>query len=186
MMKVYLSICLKQHRLTIGGALMRFALASPIAIAIAFSHAPAKSQSLTANNSPVLIPQLAFDVKNDQQEAVQVIRDYYNEINRRDYQKAYSLWGSNGAASQQTFDQFKQGFADTASTSVTIGKPGEINAGAGSLYIEIPVTVNAVTKKGHRQKFRGSYVLRRVNDVPGSTPDQRRWHLSSANFTILN
>ncbi|HEY9827993.1 MAG TPA: hypothetical protein V6D19_21355, partial [Stenomitos sp.] len=51
------------------------------------------------------------------------------------------------------------------------------------LYIEIPVTVTAVTTDGTSQRFRGSYVLRRVNDVPGSTPEQRKWHLYSANLT---
>ena len=46
--------------------------------------------------------------------------------------------------------------------------------------------VTAITKNGTGHLFRDSYVLQRVNDVPGSTPEQRRWHLYSANITQVN
>jgi hypothetical protein len=85
-------------------------------------------------------------------------------------------------ASQQTFEEFKQGFAQTASVSVNVGEAGAVNGAAGSLYVEIPVTVTAVTTAGTRQQFCGSYTLRRVNDVPGSTLEQRQWHLYSADL----
>jgi hypothetical protein len=95
-------------------------------------------------------------------------------------------WDRDGAASQQSFQQFKQGFANTASVAVEVGEPGKLDGAAGSVYIKIPVTVTAITRNRTRQRFRGSYVLRRVNDVPGSTPEQRRWHLYSANITQVN
>jgi hypothetical protein len=115
-----------------------------------------------------------------------VVRSYYRAIARRDYEQAYSAWEDNGAASHQSLEQFRQGFANTASIAVDIGTPGELNGAAGSIYIEIPVTVTAVTEGGTPQRFRGSYVLRRVNNVPGSTPEQRQWHLYSANITQTN
>ncbi|WP_298920018.1 hypothetical protein, partial [uncultured Nostoc sp.] len=37
---------------------------------------------------------------------------------------------------------------------------------------------------GTPQRFRGSYKLRRVNNVPGSTPKQRRWYIYSANISL--
>ncbi|MEH1914320.1 hypothetical protein [Nostoc sp.] len=43
--------------------------------------------------------------------------------------------------------------------------------------------MTAVATNGTPQRFRGSYVLRRVNNVPGSTPEQQRWHLYSAKIT---
>ncbi len=125
-------------------------------------------------------------LQQEQQEAVQVIRDYYRAIARRDYEQAYSAWQDGGAASKQSFDQFKQGFANTASVAVEVGEPGQIEGAAGSLYIEIPVTVTAVTTSGTPQRFRGTYQLRRVNDVPGSTSEQRRWHLYSADINQVN
>ena len=205
MIKFSLCIWLKQHRMTIGGLLLP--------IAITACNASFKSQPSSANtpqvamliaSSPTLPPtsptqssssptpslvsptQSAAGIESLQQEAVQVISDYYSAIARRDYEQAYSAWEGDGAASQQSFEQFKQGFANTTSVTVEVGKPGRPDPGAGSIYIEIPVTVTAVTTNGTPQRFRGSYVLRRVNDVPGSTPEQRRWHLHSANITQVN
>ena len=190
MMNVSLSIWLKQHRMTVGGVLL--------ALTLTTCNASAKSQLPSVNTPSVASPSIASNSTSPpvsltqsatssetQQQAVQVIRDYYRAINRRDYQRAYSIWEGNGAASHQSFEQFKRGFANTASTAVAVGEPGRLEGAAGSVYIDIPVTVTAVTNNGTRQRFRGSYVLRRVNSVPGSTPQQRRWHLYSAHIAIL-
>jgi hypothetical protein len=120
--------------------------------------------------------------RSEQQKAVQVIRNYYDAINRKDYDRAYVDWEQNGKASQQSFEQFKQGFANTASVTVELGTPGRIDAAAGSLYIETPVTIAATTVSGAREQFAGYYILRRGNNVPGSTPEQRTWHLYSASI----
>lgn len=121
-----------------------------------------------------------------QQEAIQVIRDYYSAINRGDYSAAYAMWQGDGMARQQSLEQFEQGFADTSSVAVDVGDPGEIEGAVGSLFIEIPVTVTAVMTNGRPQRFIGSYSLRRVNDVPGATPEQLQWHLQSANIAQVN
>jgi hypothetical protein len=184
-------IRLKQHPMVVAGV--------SLALAITACSASSPSQPSSANIPPVASPLLASssappaspphapnDAEAFQQEASQVIRDYYSAIARRDYAQAYSAWEGDGTASQQSFEQFRQGFANTASTAVEVGQPGRLDGAAGSSYIEIPVTVTAVTTNGTSQRFRGSYVLRRVNDVPGSTPEQRRWHLHSANLTQAN
>ena len=121
--------------------------------------------------------------QTEQQKAVQVVRNYYDAINNKNYERAYQYWGSNGTASHQTFNQFKQGFANTASVQVTIGEPGRLDGAAGSIYVAIPVTLRATTVNKVTQRYQGSYTLRRVNDVPGSTPEQRTWHLYSAQIT---
>jgi hypothetical protein len=95
-------------------------------------------------------------------------------------------WEREGATSQQSFEQFKQDFANTESTAVEVGEPGRVEGAVGSSYIEIPVLITAITTDGTSQQFRGSYVLRRVNDVAGSTSDQRRWHLYSAKITSVS
>ncbi|MEH2421627.1 MAG: hypothetical protein V7K48_12105 [Nostoc sp.] len=76
------------------------------------------------------------------------MNDYYSAIARQDYKQAYSAWEGNGAASKQSFEQFKQGFANTTSVAVEVGKPGRPDPGAGSIYIEIPVTVTAIGTNG--------------------------------------
>jgi hypothetical protein len=59
---------------------------------------------------------------------VQVIRDYYQAINDRDFERAYHEWGDNGAASNQSFDQFRQGYDQTDHVVVEIGQPSRIDA----------------------------------------------------------
>ena len=179
----YLYLWLKQHRMIVGAMLF--------AIAIAGCNDSVKSQPSSANTPSVTnliasspTPAPASPTQSpEQQQAVQVIRDYYSAIARQDYKQAYSAWEGNGAASKQSFEQFKQGFANTTSVAVEVGKPSIPDPGAGSIYIEIPVTVTALATNGTPQRFRGNYVLRRVNDVPGSTPEQRKWHFYSAKIT---
>ena len=145
----------------------------------------APDQSTSSLSPPSSTAQSSVS-SSPQQEAAQIIRDYYSALNRQDYAAAYSTWEGNGASSQQSFEQFRQGFANTASTSVEVGQPGRLEGAAGSSYIEIPVTVTAVTHSGTHQRFQGSYVLRRVNNIPGSTSEQRTWHIQSANLTSVH
>ena len=55
-----------------------------------------------------------------------------------------------------------------------------LEGAAGSIYASVPVRVRATTTSGEDQRFAGTYELRRVNDVPGATPLQLRWHIHRA------
>ncbi|MBD2439596.1 hypothetical protein [Nostoc sp. FACHB-110] len=175
----------KQHLTVIGVTLL--------AMTITACDNRAKSQ-LPSANSPTVAnlsdtsnptsPQNSASSQSLEQQAVQAIHDYYDAIARQDYQQAYLAWDGDGFASKQSFEEFKQGFANTVSINEEVGKPGRLEGAAGSLYIEIPVTITSVTTNGTPQRFNGSYKLRRVNDVPGSTPKQRRWHIYSANISL--
>lgn len=122
----------------------------------------------------------AMTIDDSAQGAANVVRHYYADLDRGDFRAAYARWGNGGQDSHQNFADFKRGFAETATTSVEIGAPGNGGGAAGSTYIDVPVTVRARLKDGTRQRFAGHYTLRRVNDVPGSTQAERRWHLYSA------
>src|SRR5689334_3749471 len=63
-----------------------------------------------AQPAPTAIPTPASTAA-DPVAAIQTVLDYYAAINEQAYDRAYHLWAQNGAASGQTFDQFKQGFA---------------------------------------------------------------------------
>jgi hypothetical protein len=158
------NLWLKQHRMAIGGALTTIALTACTFAPAQLSAASLSStvtSSIAASPTPPSSPtQSAGSVESDQQSAVQVIQDYYGAINRQDYQQAYLLWDEEGAASQQSFEQFKQGFANTESTTVTTGEPGNVEGAAGSVYVEIPVTITAVTRSGTQEQFHGGYALR--------------------------
>lgn len=115
------------------------------------------------------------------QDAVAVIRDYYAAINRRDYAAAHALWSDGGRASGQSAEQFAGGFADTTGVSIEILAPGQIDAAAGSRYIEVPVALTATHADGRQQRFVGAYTLRR-SVVDGATADQRAWRIGTADL----
>ena len=107
--------------------------------------------------------------------AVAVVRAYYAAVDGHDYRAAYRLW--NG---RRTYAAFRAGYADTAHVRVTFVPPFTAEGGAGSIYSDVKVRVAAVTRAGLQQRFAGTYTLRRVNDVDGSTAAQRRWHIVDA------
>jgi len=106
--------------------------------------------------------------------AVAVVREYYDAINARDYERAYRCWGESGPRGQ-TLEDFIRGFAKTASARVQTGAPSRIDAAAGSRYIDVPVEIYAKTISGDEQHFTGKYTLRRAV-VDGATAAQRHWH----------
>jgi hypothetical protein len=111
--------------------------------------------------------------------AVDVVKRYYAALDARDYDTAWRQWGNDGPPNQ-TQAAFRAGFAHTRSTRVTIGAAGDGEGAAGSIYLTVPVRVEATLDSGASQRFRGEYILRRVNDVDGATADQLRWHIDSA------
>jgi len=113
-----------------------------------------------------------------------VVQRYYALIAARDYPAAYALWGENGPPGQ-TPRRFANGFARTAATRVTAGAPVNGDAGMGQAYVTVPVVVDARLTDGTRQRFRGHYLLSRVNDVDGSSAAQRRWHLRQATLKAV-
>lgn len=110
-----------------------------------------------------------------------VLEDYYGAIAERDYRAAYDLWADEGAASGLSFDDFARGYSETASMEIFTG-PTEAEGAAGSLFATVPVRVEAELSDGTAQRFAGSYQLRRINDVPGSSAEARRWHIVSADL----
>ncbi len=57
----------------------------------------------------------------DPNRAVQTLKDYYAAIGRHEYAHAYTLWSNLGAASNQSFAQFAQGFATTTGVAIATG-----------------------------------------------------------------
>ena len=113
--------------------------------------------------------------------AVGVVRAYYAAVSRHDYRAAFALWHG-----KQSYWQFRRGYARTVRVSFTPIPPVESEGAAGSLYATIRVRVDALLRSGRRQHFTGSYTLRRVNDVPGATAAERRWHIVGARLVPMS
>lgn len=128
-----------------------------------------------AEASPAPLPAPADD-------AVKLVQDYYDAINRGAYAEAYADWSDLGRASQQSFAQFAQGFAATKNVTLDLGNP-QSGGAAGSIYVELPVIVHATQQNGSPQTFCGTYTLRRLNVPPF---DQLGWHIEGARIAAID
>ncbi|MGH8085725.1 MAG: hypothetical protein ACREPV_10670 [Lysobacter sp.] len=114
-------------------------------------------------------------------EAVAVVRAYYEAINAGSYGRAYTLWSDGGNASGQSPQQFADGFDDTSEVAVEFMAPGRIDAAAGSRYIEVPVALRATRDDGSVHHYVGAYTLRRAV-VDGASEEQRAWRIAAADI----
>ncbi|WP_114953669.1 hypothetical protein [Sphingosinicella terrae] len=111
------------------------------------------------------------------QGAGQVLQSYFALIEQGRYGEAWRLWGEDGRASGMSEADFAASFGRYREYHAQIGAPGRIEGAAGSLYVEIPVQAYGRLANGAPFNLLGPIRLRRVNDVPGSTEAQRRWHI---------
>ena len=105
-----------------------------------------------------------------------LLGSYYQEINRRQFARAYTFWEDLGKASNQSFANFEQGYADTDHVVVSLGRP-QVQGAAGSLFASVPVVIVATNNNQTKQSFSGTYLLRR-SDIPPF--DELGWRIYSA------
>lgn len=114
--------------------------------------------------------------------AADMVERYYAAINARDYGSAWELWGDDGGTSGKTFAAFSEGFALTRRVHVTIGNVSDVEGGAGSLYVTVPVTLDAELTDGRHQRFAGKYALRQINRGMGIS---QGWHIATAQLRAM-
>ena len=113
------------------------------------------------------------------QGAANVMQTYFALLGERGYDRAWALWRDGGKASgQATAAAFAASFDRYSQYNALVGGPGAIEGAAGSLYVTVPVVIYGRLRTGAEVHEKGEATLRRVNDVPGSTPEQRRWHIA--------
>jgi hypothetical protein len=95
---------------------------------------------------------------------VELLASYYNAINRQEYGRAYGYWETPPTS----YDDFVQGYRDTASVQLIVEPPTRIEGAAGSLYASIPTVLIATHHNGSRDTFAGCYVARTSNIDPSN------------------
>jgi hypothetical protein len=83
-----------------------------------------------------------------------------------------------GAPSRAEFDRR---FTALSGLEVSVGPAGDQEGAAGSIYLSVPLHVSG-RLDGKRVVRSAMAIVRRVNDVPGSTQAQRRWHIERIDF----
>lgn len=111
--------------------------------------------------------------------AAQIVRAYFSLAKQGRLAQARRLWHGDGADAESLGEALGRYRDFTA----TIEPPGRIEGAAGSLYTEVPYGIRGTLANGTVAEWHGTMTLRRVNDVPGSTPEQRRWHIERAELT---
>jgi hypothetical protein len=112
--------------------------------------------------------------------AARRLQEYCDAVATKRYRDAYGYWSDNGKATGMTLQQFRDSFAKYGAYDCHIGKPGDTEGAAGSVYTTIPLQVTGVLTKGGGFRLEGPVTMRRVNDVDGSSAEQRRWHIATS------
>ena len=171
---------------------MKLRYSTTLALLIAISgcgpqrqpQAPAKNASSPTLPAPSAPPAVANDAAPAQQPAtpavdpkstqaaLDLVKSFAELLNQRKFDEAYMLLGPR-APSRSEFDRRFSRYSDL---DVTVGSAGAQEGAAGSIYVSVPLTI-AGTAAGHPTTRSATALLRRVNDVPGSSDAERRWHI---------
>ena len=105
--------------------------------------------------------------------AGQVVQHYGALVEQDRFLPAERLWNDLDAARNFAV-ALDARFKDV---HVEIGELGSTEGAAGSVYTTVPVTFYGTSERGKPLRMPASVILRRVNNVTGSTERQRRWHI---------
>jgi len=106
------------------------------------------------------------------QGAANVVQTYYALLEKR----------SSVDAAKYRADGTPENLSQYASLHAQVGAPGPIQKTGKSLTVEVPVVLSGRMVDGAAFNRSGKLVLRRLGDVPGSTPGQREWRIERFNL----
>jgi hypothetical protein len=135
---------------------------------------PGEPGGLPDDRTP--IAEGAIDPKSAQG-AGQVLQLFGGLLEQRKFADARKLWSDQGRASGQSEAEFIGAYDRYAEIHSEVGAPGAMEGAAGSSYVDIPFRLYGKLKDGKPFNQVGTVTLRRVNDVPGSTEEQRSWRI---------
>jgi len=110
-------------------------------------------------------------------QAIAVVNQYFADINAKNYQAAYNLWGT-AYHNNTSYQQFAAGFANTQSVSIAIPFGDITVLKEGS--VQVPLTITSLDKANGgtvKHTFLGYYIV----GTEGTT-----WQLFSANVHRVN
>ena len=137
---------------------------------------PGTPGGLPDDRTPLEEPDGPIDPKSAEA-AGQMIQSYGALIEQKKWLEAEKLWG-DPARARGVSDDLKR----NREVHLQVGRPETPEGAAGSVYVSVPLAVYGKRSDGAEFSRSGEANLRRVNDVPGSTAAQRRWHIDSMAF----
>jgi hypothetical protein len=169
---------------------------------------PALPMAVTATSLPTLIPTATSapnvptattasgsngssdgtlsDYLDDRSTPSGLILSLFNAINRKEYLRAYAYWEDpTHNKNTGSFDQYMQGYQDTASVKVTLGVISSGN-GAGQRYYSVPAVLKAKTTGGQTQTFAGCYVAHLASPDIQTAPPFQPMSIQSADVKLVD
>ena len=123
-------------------------------------------------------PRDAIDPKSSEA-AGQIVQHYGALIARGRMHDAGGLWASSDSASRFAL-QLKR----YQQVRLEMRAPGDEEGAAGSIYVRVPVTFSGKDRNDVDFTRSAEVILRRVNDVPGSSEAARRWHIERIDWKV--
>lgn len=111
---------------------------------------------------------------NPQQSPSDFVGGYAALLQAHDFDKAYKLLDPS---MNVTSKQFEQKLAPYKTIHAAVRKIGPVEGAAGSLYDTVQLMLTGEKKDGTPYTLTGPLTLRRINNVTGSTPEQRQWRI---------
>jgi hypothetical protein len=118
-------------------------------------------------------PPLTIPSPSASRNPAEVLLAWAGAMSLKQWDAAYLYWENKGAGTGMNIDQFKTHWARLSNPEFEV-HPGVNEGAAGSLYYTAPVVLIDGTRR-----LEGEVVLRRVNNVPGATSEDLRWHIES-------
>ena len=127
-----------------------------------------------ANTQAPAAPSSASEAATAQPSPSDFIAHYAALLQAHNFGEAYKLLDPSMGVTEQQFEKRLSGYK---TIKADVGNIGPVEGAAGSLYDMVQLTLTGEKTDGTPYKVTGPVTLRRVNDVPGSTPEQRQWHI---------
>jgi len=115
---------------------------------------------------------------DDRSGPVELLASYLNAINLGDYARAWSYWEN---PPNPSFEDFQDGYVDTASVFLVVRPPIGYEGAAGSAYARVPSILLATHTDSSQHNFSGCYIAR----SPNLAPDAGVWSLFDAAVQAL-
>lgn len=110
-----------------------------------------------------------------------VVTEYARLLEAKDFTHAYNLWEPGARPASES--AFEKQFDHLKTIRAAVGTLGPSEGAAGSVYSKAQLTLTGSKDDGEPYTLTGPVTLRRVNDVPGSTAEQRQWHIYKMDLT---
>lgn len=142
------------------------------------SWAPDDSPDAANDGYPDLTPS-PLDPVTERTEtgARNVLLSFARAIELAEWDQAWAMLG-NADREKWSRAEWREMFAGLEEISVAV-PDGRMEGAAGSSYYTSDATITARDADGRPVRYAGRIVLRRVNDIPGATEQQLRWHIDS-------